>query len=121
MDGPRATDVLANERTFLAYARTSLSFIAFGFVVARFALFTREFDTILHLSSASSGVSTKFGVAMAVFGALIALFGGYRYIATAQGLARNRIVGLSPVAVGVGALALAIVGVAVGIDLIALH
>jgi len=32
--GVRATDALANERTYLAYVRTALAFIAFGFVIA---------------------------------------------------------------------------------------
>ena len=39
----RANDTLANERTYLAYVRTALAFIAFGFVIARFSLFAREF------------------------------------------------------------------------------
>src|SRR5450755_4081447 len=34
----RVTDHLANERTFLAYVRTSLSLLAFGFVIANFAV-----------------------------------------------------------------------------------
>ena len=32
----------ANERTFLAWLRTSLALIGFGFVIARFGLFLRE-------------------------------------------------------------------------------
>ena len=44
----RATDTLANERTFLAYVRTALAFIAFGFVIARFSLFAREFAMLVH-------------------------------------------------------------------------
>lgn len=38
----RVTDHLANERTFLAWVRTGLSVIAFGFVVERFGLLLRE-------------------------------------------------------------------------------
>lgn len=76
----RATDVLANERTFLAYLRTSLSFIAFGFVIARFALFTREIAELSHATIQSPGFSNAFGIAVAVFGTTIALFGGYRYV-----------------------------------------
>jgi uncharacterized membrane protein YidH (DUF202 family) len=44
----RATDALANERTYLAYVRTALAFIGFGFVIARFSLFTREFAAFAH-------------------------------------------------------------------------
>jgi putative membrane protein len=35
-------DYLAEERTFLAWIRTSLALIGFGFVVARFGLFLAE-------------------------------------------------------------------------------
>ena len=38
------SDHLANERTFLAWLRTGLSTITFGFVVAKFGLFLREFS-----------------------------------------------------------------------------
>ena len=76
--GARATDVLANERTFLAYLRTSLSFIAFGFVIARFALFTREIAVVLHTLQGAQRLSSGFGTAIALFGALIAAYGGPR-------------------------------------------
>ncbi|MDQ6660415.1 MAG: DUF202 domain-containing protein [Chloroflexota bacterium] len=38
----KVTDHLANERTFLAWIRTGLSIIAFGFVVERFGLLLRQ-------------------------------------------------------------------------------
>ena len=40
----RATDHLANERTFLAWIRTGLATITFGFVVERFGLVVLELD-----------------------------------------------------------------------------
>jgi len=40
--GTRGTEYLANERTFLAWIRTSVSVISLGFVVDRFGLFLRE-------------------------------------------------------------------------------
>lgn len=43
------SDYLANERTYLAYIRTAFSFIAFGFVIARFVLFTHEISRIAHI------------------------------------------------------------------------
>ncbi len=39
-DDPRVS--LAAERTFLAWIRTGLALMGFGFVVARFGLFLRE-------------------------------------------------------------------------------
>jgi len=117
---PRATDVLANERTFLAYCRTSLSFIAFGFVVARFALFTREFDVMLHVNETDTGASAGFGTAVAVFGVLIAVYGGYRYVATARAIAGERLSALSPLVAMISAGVIALIGLAVGIGLVAL-
>jgi putative membrane protein len=38
---PNLREHLANERTFLAWLRTSVAIIAFGFVVERFSLFLR--------------------------------------------------------------------------------
>jgi putative membrane protein len=38
----RASDFLANERTFLAWVRTSLGLIGLGFVLARMGLFLRQ-------------------------------------------------------------------------------
>lgn len=42
------SDHLANERTFLAWLRTSLGLIAFGFVIERFILFSNHFQQWLH-------------------------------------------------------------------------
>lgn len=41
----RQRDHQANERTFLAWLRTAVSLIAFGFAIARFGLFTRQLET----------------------------------------------------------------------------
>ena len=39
----RARDHLANERTFLAWVRTGVATIVFGFAVGRFSIALREF------------------------------------------------------------------------------
>ncbi|MEM9945649.1 MAG: DUF202 domain-containing protein, partial [Cyanobacteria bacterium P01_D01_bin.36] len=36
----------ANERTFLAWLRTSISLIGFGFAIARFGLFIQQLEAI---------------------------------------------------------------------------
>src|SRR5580698_5509232 len=71
----RATDTLANERTYLAYVRTALAFIAFGFVIARFSLFAREVSALMHHPIAGAGLSVSFGTAMAFFAIGVALLG----------------------------------------------
>jgi putative membrane protein len=116
----RATDVLANERTFLAYVRTSIAFIGFGFVIARFALFTREVAIIAHISDGHAGVvSSALGSLMAVFGVLVGLLGGYRYTKTDRGLHEGRVFSLSPSLAYIGTVLLAAIGllVAFGISM----
>jgi putative membrane protein len=63
---PRAglSDYLAAERTLLAWIRTGLALMGFGFVVARFGLFLKELQVAQRISSAQSyGLSLWFGTA----------------------------------------------------------
>lgn len=114
----RANDTLANERTFLAYARTALAFIAFGFVIARFALFAREFSLLVHKSSGTEGISTAFGTGMAIFGIVIAILGAWRYSVTDRGLTQGRVVRLSVATGYVLSLVVAGIGVVVALALL---
>jgi putative membrane protein len=97
-DPLRATDTLANERTYLAYIRTALAFIAFGFVIARFSLFAREFSVFAHESNPEPGLSTTFGTLMALFGIVVALLGAWRYARTDRFLSEGKISTLSGLA-----------------------
>jgi len=106
---PRPTDYLANERTFLAYIRTSLSVMAFGFVISRFGLLLR----LLPAGSGrlpSTGVSEWLGLAFAAFGCGLAILGVWRFLATARALTEGRfrpaarpnaIIGLATVLLGI--------------------
>ncbi len=113
----RATDVLANERTLLAYLRTSLAFVAFGFVVARFALFARELTLVTHVAFPHTRASTPFGIATALSGAAIGVYGAFRYISTDAALRRGRTSAMPPWAAGVGGAVTAAIGILVAIDL----
>src|SRR6266436_9216981 len=74
----KVSDHLANERTFLAWVRTGLSTIAFGFVVERFGLLLRE----LGIKNSSASLlpvhySSFFGVTLTLLGVVmmvVALF-----------------------------------------------
>ncbi len=57
------SDYLAAERTLLAWVRTGLALMGFGFVVARFGLFLQQLAAIEH-SQQSYGVSLWFGTAL---------------------------------------------------------
>jgi len=114
----RATDVLANERTYLAYVRTAIAFIGFGFVVARFSLFVREMSVVAHLGMAQAGaISTVFGAIMAGFGILFGLVGGYRYAATHRALREGRVLSLSPALAYGGSIVIAVAGVLIALSI----
>jgi inner membrane protein YidH len=118
-DPVRATDTLANERTYLAYIRTALAFIAFGFVIARFSLFAREFSVLAHNSNPEPGLSTTFGTLMAIFGILVALLGAWRYARTDRFLHEGKISTLSGLAGYLISLFVVAIGAVVAFALVA--
>jgi putative membrane protein len=73
---PDVSDHLANERTFLAWLRTSIGIMAFGFVVVKFSLFMKEISTVLgkQLETNQKGFSSVLGIALVCVGLLTALF-----------------------------------------------
>jgi inner membrane protein YidH len=78
----RASDHLANERTFLAWVRTSISVIVFGFVVAKFGITLRQFFRFENLDPHETGISLALGVSFMVVGILMAILAMWRYQAT---------------------------------------
>lgn len=73
---------LANERTFLAWIRTSFSIIIFGFVVARFGIALREFFLVQHHEVSGSDDSLGIGVAFMIVGIFFAITALIRYQVT---------------------------------------
>jgi putative membrane protein len=78
----KAADHLANERTFLAWIRTSISIIVFGFVVARFGITLREFLRMQGSAERQSGMSLAIGIGFIVMGIFMALVSLVRYRTT---------------------------------------
>ena len=78
----RAADHLSNERTFLAWIRTSISVIVFGFVVARFGITLREFLRFENLEPHENGISLALGVSFMIVGILMAILAIWRYQST---------------------------------------
>jgi uncharacterized membrane protein YidH (DUF202 family) len=78
-------DHLANERTFLAWIRTSIGIMAFGFVVEKFALFVKKLSyflgkpDILEAAPTSVGYSSIFGIVLVASGALMGILAFVRY------------------------------------------
>lgn len=77
-----ASDHLANERTYLAWIRTSIGLIAFGFVIVKFSLFVKQLDLFSGQESIDhgQGYANILGLLMVIFGGLILLLSYMRYI-----------------------------------------
>lgn len=74
------SDHLANERTFLAWIRTSVALMGFGFVVVKFSLFVKQLSIVLAAKVIpTKGFSATIGIALVALGALIALLAFVRY------------------------------------------
>ena len=71
---------LAIERTFLAWVRTGLALMGFGFVVARFGLFLRELEKAQgSLALPSRGFSTAVGTSLIALGVVLTVFSVVQY------------------------------------------
>jgi putative membrane protein len=78
---------MANERTFLAWIRTSIGIMAFGFVVEKFALFMKQLSFFLGRSGfpasqslpSSRGYSSILGIFLVGLGAVMGLLAFIRY------------------------------------------
>jgi putative membrane protein len=84
---------LANERTFLAWIRTSIGIMAFGFVVEKFALFIKQMSYLLGRSAReglglpgeipreflSHGYSSFLGIFLVGLGAIIGMLAFVRF------------------------------------------
>ncbi len=74
-------DHLANERTFLAWIRTSIAIMGFGFVVVKFSLFIRQLSALLGEKTVlpGKGYSPAIGLALVIIGAFMTLLAFWRY------------------------------------------
>lgn len=78
----QAKDHLANERTFLAWIRTSLGIMAFGFVIEKFALFFNQITFLVGQPKVDSEMkihNSSFGLSLIIIGLLICLLSFFQY------------------------------------------
>ncbi len=72
---------MANERTFLAWIRTSVAIMAFGFVVEKFSLFVKQLGYYLGKEAAppSPGYSSWIGILLVTLGVVMGMLAFVRY------------------------------------------
>lgn len=76
------SDHLANERTFLAWIRTSIAIMGFGFVVVKFSLFVRQIALVLKSNQnilPEKGYSAPIGILLVAVGAFMAMYSYLSY------------------------------------------
>jgi putative membrane protein len=72
----------ANERTFLAWLRTSIALISFGFAIARFGLFLQQLDLALTQQQSKGHSifnSQSLGIALVILGIVTIALAAWQY------------------------------------------
>lgn len=72
----------ANERTFLAWLRTSIALIGFGIAIARFGLFLRQIQGAVTQKPIATNhflSSENLGVSLVIFGIIVISLAAWRY------------------------------------------
>ena len=83
----RYSDHAANERTFLAWVRTAIAVMAFGFLIERFDLFLRyavPASADAPLLMRSQGFANVAGLAFLALGIAMIAIAAWRFFATAK-------------------------------------
>lgn len=92
----------AAERTLLAWVRTGLAMMGFGFVVARFGLFLREIAAEQGVQPQQRlGVSLWVGTTLVLLGVVVNLLAAIKHWNTVQRLDRGQPIRFSPLSLGI--------------------
>jgi putative membrane protein len=88
---PNVSEHLANERTYLAYLRTSVSLISFGITINRFAIFLIQSNRVPERASERWDMVTvsRLGFGMVVFGLFLLIWAGIHFSKVSRGIDRG--------------------------------
>lgn len=118
MDQPKplsqhVTEHLANERTVLAWVRTSIAVMTFGVALNRFSLFLLEFHRTPEAERAVNRHAETVGIGLIALGVLIMFAASWHYLHVSQTIAQDTyrpqrfmVIGTAFAVVAVGATAL---------------
>lgn len=85
----RARDHLANERTFLAWVRTAVAIVVFGFAIGRFSIAMRQLTAFSGHPLRTGGLSVWMGATSILAGVVLVVAGLLRYRKTREQLDRG--------------------------------
>lgn len=109
---------LAAERTLLAWIRTGLAMMGFGFVVARFGLFLRQLAALRNLTTVpQGGFSLWIGVGLVAIGVATTVLAAVRHQQVTRRLEQGQPIGRSRLGL-VFATIIAAVGFAMAVYLL---
>ena len=84
------SDYLAAERTLLAWIRTGLALMGFGFVVARFGLFLQQLQLVRGAAPTKVyGLSLWLGTALIAVGIAVNILAGFHHLQLVRRLDRG--------------------------------
>lgn len=88
---------LANERTFLAWVRTSIGIMAFGFVVVKFSLFVKQIGIVLgkQILLPPRGYSNIIGIVLVAAGSSSLVLSFIQYKRTEKQINNNNYISSS--------------------------
>ena len=89
----RAAEYLANERTFLAWVRTSIAVVSLGFVVTKFSVWLRELAVRLNPDAIPRrmGASLPIGVTLMGLGGVLVVLAARRHWVVNRRIASGRV------------------------------
>lgn len=110
----------AAERTLLAWVRTALAMMGFGFVVARFGLFLRELASVRGAPPEQRlGISLWVGTALILIGVAVTVGAALKHWQTVRRLAHGQPIPIRPLSLAtIVAMLLALLGLAIAAYLV---